>query len=132
MNDYEINLLIDAARAAADRAYVPYSEFPVGAAVMCEDGTIYAGCNVENASYSATVCAERVAIFKAVSDGNYNITALAVYSENGQAFPCGTCLQVMAEFNKNMRVFVVSDDDMNAFDLTDLLPYPFGMGKEEI
>lgn len=132
MNDYEINMLIDAAKEASDKAYVPYSEFPVGAAVMCEDGTIYSGCNIENASYSATICAERVAIFKAVSDGNYSIKAIAVYSENSMPIPCGTCLQVMAEFNKDMKVYVVSDDDLNAFDLVDLLPFQFSLDKESL
>lgn len=91
--------LIALARQARNRAYVPYSRFPVGAAVETADGSIYTGCNIENASYGATNCAERTAIFKAISEGARQIRRLAVACTNDvPCMPCGICRQVMAEF----------------------------------
>jgi cytidine deaminase len=94
------DLLVQAARWAARNAYCAYSHYPVGAAVLMEDGQIYAGCNVENASYGLTLCAERVAIAKAISHGNRSFAALAVAGGTPKklATPCGACRQVMAEF----------------------------------
>src|SRR5690554_5230218 len=89
--------LLDAARDARTRAYTPYSGFPVGAAVEVDDGRLYSGANIENAAYPQTVCAERVAIFKAVSEGARRLRRVAVVSESG-ASPCGGCRSVMAEF----------------------------------
>jgi cytidine deaminase len=94
------DLLLQAARWAARNAYCPHSHYPVGAAVLMADGQIYTGCNVENASYGLTLCAERVAISKAVSHGNRAFAALAVVGGTPKkpAFPCGACRQVMSEF----------------------------------
>jgi cytidine deaminase len=90
--------LFDLARDAASRAYSPYSKAKVGSAVVTEDGSEYQGCNVENSSFGGTVCAERVAIWKAVSDGHLKLKKVYVYTESGWP-PCGICLQVMTEFS---------------------------------
>ena len=97
MDEEVLDRLLDAATEAAQHSYSPYSGFPVGAAVLTAGGNIYAGTNIENASYGATVCAERVAIFKAVSEGEDKILALVVYTNAASyAFPCGMCLQVLS------------------------------------
>lgn len=97
--------LLEAATEARDNAHAPYSRFKVGAAVRASSGRIYSGCNVENASYGLTVCAERVAIWKAISHGETRVDALAVVSDSG-ATPCGACRQVMAEFAADIPVLV--------------------------
>ena len=100
--------LVRKAVEARDSAYAPYSRFRVGAAVLGEDGRIFTGGNVENASYGLTVCAERVAVFKAVSEGTRNFTAIAVAAEGeGPVSPCGACRQVLAEFSPFARVIMV-------------------------
>ena len=91
-------VLSQKAIAMLDMAYVPYSHFPVGAALLCRDGTVFTGCNIENAAYGATICAERTAIVKAVSEGATRFTAVAVAGEDADAWPCGICRQVLAEF----------------------------------
>lgn len=92
-------MLVSKALQAKEKAYVPYSKFKVGAAVLTEDGKVYTGCNIENASYGATNCAERTAIFKAVSEGHTTIKAIAIVGiENDYTYPCGICRQVIAEF----------------------------------
>ena len=119
--------LIDITIDARKRSYSPYSGFPVGAAVLTADGSIYSGTNVENASYGATMCAERVAIFKAVSEGADKILALAVYTSAAEfAFPCGMCLQVLSEFAEDIPVIVAGDSGMKTFSLSELLPHRFG------
>ena len=80
------------------RSYIPYSHYAVGAALLTKDGRIFTGCNIENAAYPVTICAERTAIFKAVSEGVRDFLAIAVATEDGQGYPCGSCRQVMAEF----------------------------------
>ena len=96
MTDQE---LIERARLARAKAYVPYSGFPVGAALVTADGTLYTGCNVENASYGLALCAERTAIFKMASEGHHSIAAIAVVADTqGPVSPCGACRQVLAEF----------------------------------
>ena len=127
--------LINAALEARTRAYAPYSHFAVGAAVLTKDGQVYTGCNVENASYGATNCAERTAIFKAVSEGNKEIIKIAIVGGKiGEeiteyAYPCGVCRQVMAEFSnpKDLKVLVAkSEEEYLEMTLEVLLPNSFG------
>lgn len=100
--------LIKLALDSMEKAYAPYSGFKVGAAVLTSSGKIYTGVNIENASYGATVCAERVAIFKAVSEGEKEIVEIAIASETEEpAAPCGICRQVMSEFATNAKIFLV-------------------------
>jgi cytidine deaminase len=119
--------LIAGAQQARQRAYAPYSHYRVGAALLVSNGDVYLGCNVENAAYSPTVCAERVAIFKAVSEGVRDFTAIVVATDNGGA-PCGVCRQVMNEFSPEMAVITVDAEDRVTFEgtLRDLLPRGFG------
>ena len=125
--------LCAAAIEAMDKAYAPYSGYKVGAALLTTDGKVYTGCNIENASYTPTVCAERTAIFKAVSEGDRDFAMIAVCGgKDGEitgAFPpCGVCRQVMAEFcSKDMPVLMVSGEvAYNECTLGELLPYAFG------
>lgn len=111
------------------RAYAPYSRFKVGSALLTQDGRLYAGCNVENASYGGTVCAERVAILKAVSEGVSRFTDIVVVTDAAQpAFPCAFCLQVMAEFfAPETRVWVGDTRAIRSVNqFSELLPKPFG------
>ncbi len=99
MDNSDFDLLVKKAYEGREKAYAPYSNFKVGAAVLAEDNKIYTGCNIENASYGATNCAERTAIFKAVSEGNRIIKAIAIIGvENDYTYPCGICRQVIVEF----------------------------------
>jgi cytidine deaminase len=110
MNENLWARLEQAARAAAARAYCPYSRFAVGCAVLTADGSIANGCNVENASYGLTSCAERNAIFRAVGDGATSITALVVYTPTAAPVtPCGACRQVIAEFGRDARIRMICD-----------------------
>jgi cytidine deaminase len=117
--------LVRQAIEARQRAYVPYSSFPVGASLLTRSGKIFTGCNIENASYGLTVCAERVAIWKAVSEGETEFEALAVATNIGGS-PCGACRQVMAEFAPDMPV-LIADLSGQAIDtsVADLLPLAF-------
>ncbi|MCC7023264.1 MAG: cytidine deaminase [Thermomicrobiales bacterium] len=122
--------LLERAREAARNAYVPYSEFPVGAAVLTEDGSIIAGCNIENASYPLTICGERSAVAAAVSSGHREIRAVAVSAPRVPGTtPCGACRQVLNEFRPvNGDMVVILDDGKSGIHLTldDLLPRAFG------
>lgn len=121
----EWQVLIATATEARKQAYAPYSGFAVGAAVTTATGRVFAGCNVENASSGLTVCAERVAIWKAVSSGERAITALAVVTETG-ATPCGACRQVMREFAADLPVLVANTEgQIWVTSLAELYPYPF-------
>lgn len=126
MENQVLNKLSEAAAKAAKNSYSPYSGFAVGAAVLTENGKVYSGTNVENASYGATMCAERVAIFKAVSEGEKKILALAVYTDAADyAYPCGMCLQVLSEFAEDIPVFVTGKVGTKTFKLSELLPHRF-------
>jgi cytidine deaminase len=115
-----------AALTARDRAYAPYSRFPVGAAVLA-GGEVFAGCNVENASFGLTICAERVAVFSAVAAGHRRIEAVAVAGgPSGPTAPCGACRQVLHEFGPNMTVILNQGDQPVTMPLTSLLPLAFG------
>ena len=119
--------LIEAAMQARQWAYAPYSNYPVGAALLSTSGRIYDGVNVENAAYPTGICAERVAIFKAVSEGEQEFEAMAVVTANGGT-PCGSCRQVMAEFGLDIKVYI-ADGDGNIKQETsvrELLPGEFG------
>ena len=119
--------LFEIAREASTRAYVPYSHFPVGAALECNDGTIFTGCNVENAAYSSTICAERTAIVKAVSEGHRKFVRIAIFAEGkGYAMPCGSCRQVMSEFSPDMEVMCSrADGSYVSYPLNQLMPHTF-------
>ena len=105
LTNEERQVLIDLGNTARQRAYVPYSNYPVGAALRTKTGRIYTGVNVENAAYPQTMCAERVAIFKAISDGEKEFEVISVVTDNGGS-PCGGCRQVMAEFSLDMIVLM--------------------------
>ena len=117
--------LIIAARKALSNAYIPYSGYPVGAAVLTARGEVYTGCNIENASYGATVCAERVAIFSAVAGGDRDIVAIAVYNPTTMPYPCGICRQVISEFGNNIDVVVATDEHIDIQKISQLLPHAF-------
>lgn len=120
--------LLEAAREARERAYVPYSNFAVGAAVQAADGRIFQGCNIENASYGLTICAERVAVFHAVAAGAQALTAVAVVGRGAEPCrPCGACRQVLREFGPGMRVIMAGETGpVDICTLDDLLPRSFG------
>ena len=125
----KIDDLVSAARRAAKQAYVPYSHYPVGAVVLTASGKVFAGCNVENASYGLTVCAERVATWSAAAAGERQIVAVAVVTPNA-ATPCGACRQVLAEFApaggiEDMLVIIAGVGAPQILHLSDLLPHAF-------
>jgi len=126
---HDIEKLVAHSRAAMVHAYAPYSAFRVGAAVLAESGRIYSGCNVENASYGLSMCAERVAVFRAVCSGERIVKAVAISSSSDKpAFPCGACRQVLAEFESKdepTHIYLVSDSGVQIYTLADLLPHAF-------
>ena len=119
--------LCQAAVAMLDRAYIPYSHFPVGAALECADGTVFTGCNIENAAYGCTICAERTAIFKAVSEGHRDFVRIVIAGKSEDyCVPCGSCRQVMMEFAPEMEVICLNGQGQaKSFRLRELLPYGF-------
>lgn len=144
LNEKMIQKLIRLAFEARNFAYAVYSNYPVGAALLCADGTIYTGCNVENAAYSPGNCAERTAVFKAVSEGNKDYIAIAIVGGQGCTSPCGVCRQVLREFvNPEEFLIIMPNNDNNKIEggetkeenmtydyvkmtLNDLLPMSFG------
>ncbi len=127
ISDEKRRKLIEAAQEARRNAYAPYSNYLVGAALLTSNGEIITGCNIENAAFSPTVCAERVAVFKAVSGGMQNFDAIAVVTSNG-GVPCGVCRQVMHEFAPDILV-IIADAEGNVkheFPLQEILPFGFG------
>ena len=126
MTELEIQKLMDCAIKARENAYSPYSHFAVGAALLCEDGTLYEGCNIENASYGLTNCAERTAIFKSVSEGHIKFKALAVVADTeGPCAPCGACRQVMAEFKIPLIIMGNLMGNIKIVTIEELLPFSF-------
>ena len=138
MNENEISEMIELAMQARTKAYAPYSNFQVGACVKMENGSYYTGCNIENASYGATNCAERTAVFKAVSEGVMEFDAICVVGGMNKimkeyAAPCGVCRQVMMEFAEQGCVIVVAKNkqEYRMYSVEELLPETFHLNKEE-
>lgn len=121
MTDTKLLALAD---KAMENAYAPYSKFKVGAALLCSDGTVFCGCNIENGSFGATNCAERTAVFKAVSEGYRNFEAIAIVSSGGgETYPCGICRQVMGEFAPNLRIILRNDEgEPVSYNFMDIMP----------
>lgn len=128
--------LINAAIEARKKSYSPYSHFSVGAAVLCEDGDIYCGANIENGSYGATICAERTAIFRAVYDGKREFKAIVIVGDKAEnetigmfAYPCGICRQVMTEFfDKNTRVIIAKNvNEYEEYFFEEIMPAAFSL-----
>ena len=120
--------LMDKAKEASKMSYSPFSKFAVGAGVLAGSGKIYSGCNIENSSFGMTICAERCAIFKAISEGEKEILAVAIYSPNeDDCYPCGACRQVMYEFQGDSEVEVITEekDNLNVRKMSDFLPFGF-------
>jgi cytidine deaminase len=119
--------LVEMAAKAREYAYVPYSKFKVGAAIITEDGRVYTGCNIENASFGGTNCAERTALFKAISEGHRKFIKLAVISSSPDyVYPCGICRQVLAEFGTKLEVITANNKgEFKIHKLYELLPYAF-------
>lgn len=123
MSDEE---LMQEAKKAYANSYAPYSHFQVGAALLTKTGKLYLGCNIENASYGATNCAERTAIFKAVSEGEREFERLAVAAADGStAYPCGICLQVIHEFMPEGKIILENEEKIISFTVKELLPHGF-------
>ena len=124
MTDHE---LLNLAIRASEHAYAPYSCFKVGAALECENGRVFTGCNVENGALGSTICAERVAICKAVSEGETKFTRIAIYAVSADfCMPCGTCRQVMSEFSQDMEVLSANGaGSYVSYRLDQLLPHTF-------
>ena len=121
--------LIDLAFQMLERSYVPYSGFPVGAALLCADGSVFTGCNVENAAYGSTICAERTALVKAVSEGHRDdfVKLAVVGNSSDYCWPCGSCRQMLYEFAPSLTVLVArSDREFVTLPLHELLPCGFG------
>ena len=114
--------------AMLDRAYVPYSHFPVGAALECSDGTVFTGCNIENASYTPTICAERTAVSKAVSEGHLDFVRIVIAGRSEDfCVPCGVCRQVLREFAPDLEIICLNGTgEERVFTLPELLPHSFG------
>ena len=129
--------LMDLAKSAMEKSYSPYSGYRVGAALLCGDGTVYCGCNIENAAFSPTVCAERCAIFKAVSEGKRDFRAIAIVGGRagevpGRAAPCGVCRQVMREFCADDFKIYLSKGDGTVLESSLIEMLPFSFGKEDL
>lgn len=133
IEDSSYTQLIGKAREALNNAYCPYSKYRVGAAVLTENGNIYTGCNIENGSYGATNCAERTAVFKAVSEGERSFTAIAVFTDEGNTppFPCGICRQVLTEFCAPDMPVIIYDGEKSVYNFTleELVPFSFSFNK---
>ena len=130
MNDKE---LYNIAKSALVKAYAPYSNFSVGAALLGANGQVYTGVNVENSSFGATICAERTAFTKAISEGCKEFSAIAVTSSEGEAFPCGICRQFMFEYGDDLRIIVGNNEnELRSFTISELLPHGFRLNQYNI
>lgn len=134
MNNETVSMLVKKANEAREKSYCPYSGFAVGAALLCADGTVYTGANIENASYTPTVCAERVAFFQAVHNGHFEFSAIAIVGGkkgceiDTLCTPCGVCRQIMSEFCKGDFKIILSDGKTDSvFTLDDMLPHRFSL-----
>ncbi|MBP8640064.1 MAG: cytidine deaminase [Oscillospiraceae bacterium] len=127
MNDRE---LLTLAKQASENAYAPYSRFQVGAALECLNGRVFTGCNIENGALGSTMCAERVAMYKAISEGETHFYRIAIYGESEDyCMPCGACRQVMSEFSQDMEVLCArASGGYVSYKLRDLMPHPFKLG----
>ena len=115
---------------AKNNSYCPYSKFRVGAALLTKENKIYTGCNIENSSYSPSCCAERVAIFKAVSEGVNDFKAIAINGDTDFCYPCGVCRQVISEFcDKDFKIYIGNQEQTKEYTLEDLLPHSFDLEK---
>ena len=119
-------LLIKKAKQVSEKAYAPYSGFKVGAALLTKSGKVFTGCNVENSSYGLSNCAERTAVFKAVSEGEMEFSELVIYVDSDILFtPCGACRQVLSEFSSDLKITIISNKDRLETTISELLPYKF-------
>ena len=125
LTDTDAEKLFSAAIAASENTYSPYSNYPVGAAVLTTGGDVIPGTNVENASYSLTICAERIALGYTISSGKTGIRAIAVYSKNGDAAPCGACRQFILEFGKDIVIIFKNDGKLIQRTIGELMPFEF-------
>lgn len=118
---------------AKENAYAPYSEFKVGAALLCSDGSIYKGCNIENSSYSATICAERAALACAISDGKRDFTALVITGGDDYCYPCGICRQALSEFvDDDFKIVIAkSETETKVYKISELLPECFSLKNKQ-
>lgn len=126
MTDHQ---LVELAFTMLERSYVPYSHFPVGAALLCADGTVFTGCNVENAAFGSTICAERTALVKAISEGHRDgfVTLAVVGNSTDYCWPCGACRQMLYEFAPDLRVLVANrEHNYVTLSLRELMPHGFG------
>ena len=120
--------LLELAKKAAERSYSPYSHFPVGAAIECADGSLFTGCNVENAAYGDTICAERTAAVKAVSEGHRDLCRIAIWGDSREyCYPCGSCRQFLQEFSRDMTVICGrgADESFVSHPLSEMMPFFF-------
>ena len=127
------DILISYAKKAMGNAYAPYSGFCVGAAILTSEGEVFTGCNVENSSYGATICAERCALIKAISEGYTSFTKIAIVSSgNNLTFPCGICRQFLTEFMQEDGIVVLCDSngEIKEFELSSLLTHAFNLFKD--
>lgn len=124
--------LLHAATTVMNNAYVKYSNFKVGAALLTKSGRIFTGCNIENSSYSATICAERVAMAKAISEGESEFEAMAIVNSSDDfAYPCGICRQFMSEFGLDLKLLISNGEELRECTLRELLPLAFTKFKPE-
>lgn len=120
------NHLIEKAKEVSRKAYAPYSNYKVGAALLTKSGKVYTGCNIENSSYGLTNCAERTAVFKAVSEGEMEFEEMAIYADSPHLpTPCGACRQVLSEFGPELKIMIVSNKEQLVTSISELLPLAF-------